>query len=209
MEQEVKFNEVQQYEIDTGLEQGLDVSIYAKPEFSFLDMYIIRKGLERGYDVSYYATQDFTLTKKLIIFDAMEHGIMPYVIAKKQFRAGRMHSLLLELIQVKQFIDKVVADYRGEMEKELLRKILLSFFLDNSTQRLKIITNILKRCDTSKRINVNFFRYKEIDKLVQYIAKRYRTDLGTIYYFLFLFRDDRISKIIKKMEGWKGGEVDK
>lgn len=209
MEQEVKFNEVQQYEIDTGLEQGLDVSIYAKPEFSFLDMYIIRKGLERGYDVSYYATQDFTLIKKLIIFDAMEHGIMPYVIAKKQFRAGRMHALLLELIQVKQFIDKVVADYRGEMEKELLRKILLSFFLDNSTQRLKIITNILKRCDTSKRINVNFFRYKKIDKLVQYIAKRYRTDLGTIYYFLFLFRDDRISKIIKKMEGWKGGEVDK
>lgn len=66
--------------------------------------------------------KDFTLTKKLIIFDAMEHGIMPYVIATKQFRAGRMHALLLELIQVKQFIDKVVADYRGEMEKEL-RKI--------------------------------------------------------------------------------------
>lgn len=51
---------------------------------------------------------------------------MPYVIAKKQFRVGRMHALLLELIQVKQFIDKVVADY-DEMEKELLRKILLSF----------------------------------------------------------------------------------
>ena len=46
------FNEAQLVQISKGLEVGLDVSIYAKPEFNWKQMGIIRKGLEQGLDVS-------------------------------------------------------------------------------------------------------------------------------------------------------------
>ena len=41
--------------IRRGLEQGLDISVYAKPEFDGCQMEEIRDGLESGVDVSTYA----------------------------------------------------------------------------------------------------------------------------------------------------------
>ena len=41
-------------EIRTALEKGLDVSLYATPEFDWLQMAEIRFGLEKGLDVSIY-----------------------------------------------------------------------------------------------------------------------------------------------------------
>ena len=49
------FNEDQLWQIRKGLEKGLDVSIYAKPEFVRDQMWQIRIGLEQGLDASYYA----------------------------------------------------------------------------------------------------------------------------------------------------------
>lgn len=42
------FNRQQKEEIIIGLEQGLDVSLYAKPEFNEFQMYQICLGLEKG-----------------------------------------------------------------------------------------------------------------------------------------------------------------
>ena len=42
-------------EIRKGLENSIDVSIYAKPEFNWRQMREIREGLEAGVDVSSYA----------------------------------------------------------------------------------------------------------------------------------------------------------
>lgn len=42
-------------EIRKGLYKGIDVSIYAKPEFKWLQMREIREGLEAGIDVTSYA----------------------------------------------------------------------------------------------------------------------------------------------------------
>ncbi len=54
-----KFDSRQQEQVKIGLEQGLDVNIYAKPEFSDRQMYYIRSGLEQGLDVSWYAKPEF------------------------------------------------------------------------------------------------------------------------------------------------------
>ena len=50
-----QFNKKQQKLILEGLEDNLDVSLYAKPEFDSSQMYQIRLGLETNIDVSIYA----------------------------------------------------------------------------------------------------------------------------------------------------------
>lgn len=55
VEQMKRFNLSALIEIRKGLENGIDVSIYAKPEFNWHQMREIREGLEAGIDVSSYA----------------------------------------------------------------------------------------------------------------------------------------------------------
>ena len=49
------FNEYEQREIIKGLEKNLDVSWYAKQEYSWTQMKQLRKGLEDNLDISWYA----------------------------------------------------------------------------------------------------------------------------------------------------------
>ena len=55
------FNESKKEEIRLGIENGIDVSIYAKPEFNEYQMFNIRYGLENNLDVSLYAKPEFCL----------------------------------------------------------------------------------------------------------------------------------------------------
>lgn len=59
-------------QIRSGLNKGLDVSIYAKPEFDSLQMEEIKIGLENNLNVSVYAKKEipsdkmFKIRKKLL-----------------------------------------------------------------------------------------------------------------------------------------------
>ena len=53
------FNERQKRFIKLGIEQGLNVSWYAKPEFGHFQMEQIILGVEKGIDVSLYAKIEF------------------------------------------------------------------------------------------------------------------------------------------------------
>ena len=55
IENKGKFNNEQLSQIKKGINYGLDVSIYANPEFTYGQMSEIRKGLEKRLDVSIYA----------------------------------------------------------------------------------------------------------------------------------------------------------
>lgn len=59
IEESGKFNYSQKEQISFGLQKGLDISIYAKPEFYWDQMEQIRFGLEEGLDVSIYANPKF------------------------------------------------------------------------------------------------------------------------------------------------------
>ena len=58
-------------EIREGLEAGLDVSVYARPEFDWVQMNEIRKGLKAGLDVSVYAKPEFTPEQMAISLKAL------------------------------------------------------------------------------------------------------------------------------------------
>ena len=53
-----QFNKSQQIEILIGLENNLDISIYAKSEFDWLQMREIRWGLKKNIDISLYAKSE-------------------------------------------------------------------------------------------------------------------------------------------------------
>ena len=53
------FNSEQMYEIEKGLDKGLDVSVYDKEEFNEDQMEQIRLGLEKNLDVSKYAKTEY------------------------------------------------------------------------------------------------------------------------------------------------------
>ena len=55
-----QFDICQQEVIRIGLEQNLNVSIYAKKEFNDQQMNQIREGLEKGLDVSVYAKPEYS-----------------------------------------------------------------------------------------------------------------------------------------------------
>ena len=54
-----QFDRNQIIEIRWGLEDNLNVSIYAKSEFDYLQMYEIKEGLKDNLDVSIYAKPEY------------------------------------------------------------------------------------------------------------------------------------------------------
>ena len=73
------FDYFQQEEIRKGLENHVDVSVYAKPELPYNMMHQLRKGLECGYDLSPYITYGVGVLHELR--KAMQSGIslIPYI----------------------------------------------------------------------------------------------------------------------------------
>lgn len=63
----LNFNVWQLMEIKLGLEEGIDVSVYAKPEFVPYKMYLIRQGLESGLSADESIKQ--ANTTKVNVFD--------------------------------------------------------------------------------------------------------------------------------------------
>ena len=55
-----QFDEIQQKQIELGLKNNLDISIYTKKEFDGGQMFVIRTGLEENVDISVYAKPEYT-----------------------------------------------------------------------------------------------------------------------------------------------------
>jgi len=64
------------HEILDGLDKGLDVTIYAKPEFNAQQMSQIRQGLKKGLDVTIYAKPEYSASQmkeiKLSLLNQLE-----------------------------------------------------------------------------------------------------------------------------------------
>ena len=67
-----QFSEAQQEQIMLGLEENLDVSIYAKSKYNFQQMDQIRFGLKNNLDVSVYAKPEFDLWQMDEIIKGLE-----------------------------------------------------------------------------------------------------------------------------------------
>ena len=97
IEESGKFNYSQKEQIRFGLEKGLDISIYAKPEFKGSQMEQIRFGLEHGLDVSIYAKPEFDYNQMRQIRLGLEKGLDVNVYAKAKFNNIQMQEIRLSL----------------------------------------------------------------------------------------------------------------
>ena len=91
------FDSNQLYEIYDGLEQGLDVSIYAKNYYSSSQMELIKSGLEAGINVTPYLNPEFTDQQMLQIYFGIIHKIDYSIYAKKEFDWKQMREIRLGL----------------------------------------------------------------------------------------------------------------
>ena len=62
-------------EIKLGLQDNIDVSIYAKECFDWKQMEVIRIGLEEGYDVSVYAREIFNEKQMKVILSCLKENL--------------------------------------------------------------------------------------------------------------------------------------
>lgn len=85
-----EFNDHQKEEIEVGIQEGLDVSIYAKPEFDGFQMSAIKDGLREGLDVSIYAKPEFGSDRMWYIRDGLREGIDASIYAKPEFDVEQM-----------------------------------------------------------------------------------------------------------------------
>ena len=70
-----QFNELQQEQIKLGLEKQLDVSIYAKKDFTWEQMVEIREGLEKNVDISIYAKEGFKSDQMFYIKEGLKNNL--------------------------------------------------------------------------------------------------------------------------------------
>ena len=92
-----KFNYSQKEQISFGLQKGLDISIYAKPEFKGSQMEQIRFGLEKGLNVSIYAKPEFDYEQMRQIRIGLEQGLDVNAYAKAEFNSIQMQEIRLNL----------------------------------------------------------------------------------------------------------------
>ena len=97
IEESGKFNYSQKEQISFGLQKGLDISIYAKPEFKGSQMEQIRFGLEKGLNAHIYAKPEFDYEQMRQIRLGLEQGLDVSVYAKAEFNNIQMQKIRLSL----------------------------------------------------------------------------------------------------------------
>lgn len=84
----------QMQEIRLGLKKGLDVSVYADPSFSCLQMETIRKGLEKELDVSIYTDSKIDYYKMEIMRICLEKGLDISTYANPKFNNDQLREIM-------------------------------------------------------------------------------------------------------------------
>lgn len=68
------YDEYQLRELKRGYDGGLDISIYANPEFDNVQMSCIRLGLDNDVDITKYAFVEYNYYLMETIYDLLNHG---------------------------------------------------------------------------------------------------------------------------------------
>lgn len=93
------FNDAQMREIHSGLEENLDVTIYAKPEFTSDQMAEIRQGLDGKLDVTIYAKLEYTRDQMVEIRLGLERKLDVTIYAKPEYTWDQMAEIRRGLVE--------------------------------------------------------------------------------------------------------------
>lgn len=123
-----EFDSLQIREIKAGLEEDLDVSLYADNRFLFLQMREIRKGLEAGVDVNWFADPEYDWFQMAEISLGLADGLDVSTYAKKKYgylimreiRKGLEENINLSVFAKKGYGTSVLRQIRKARERDIL-----------------------------------------------------------------------------------------
>ena len=111
---DTRFDEKQKQALRDGLENGLDISVYAKPEYNYDQMEQIRKGLEQKLDVSIYANPKFDWQQMREIRKGLEENLNASMYANPYIDWQRMSQFREELKYGKSYDTNKVIQKKSE-----------------------------------------------------------------------------------------------
>lgn len=130
---ENQFTPDQQAEIDAGIKDNIDVSIYAKPEFLAIQMHEIRIGLVEQIPVSYYADSRYDWFQMEEIRKGLEMSLDVSKYADPNISFDRMRQIRKGLEAGIDLSDKknMAAGVLQQLRKATLEHIDLSVYINN------------------------------------------------------------------------------
>lgn len=143
------FTQDQLLEIEEGRKAGLDVTLYAKPEFLAIQMRQIRLGMQEGLDVSKYASLEYDWFQMEEIRLGLEKGIRTELYASPELSYDRMQQIRLGLgagIDLSPY-KKLKAGVLRELRLGILNKVNIVPYIKAGygTQQLEAIREALEK----------------------------------------------------------------
>lgn len=96
-----QFHYYKQEEISSGIDKGVDISIYAKDEYNWKQMAEIREGLERNLNVSVYKNSNYHWAQMQEIRLGLLDNLDTSVYANPKIDYEEMKKIRLELLKEK------------------------------------------------------------------------------------------------------------
>ena len=94
-----QFDKQQKKLIIEGLQENLNVFLYAKTKYSWGQMAHLKAVLKKNLDISIYANPDFNNFQMNEIRLGLEQGLDVSVYAKPEFDCGQMKKIRLKLLK--------------------------------------------------------------------------------------------------------------
>lgn len=96
-----QFNENQKHRIIKGLNDNLDVSIYANPKFDVYQMKLLLTALSKNLDISHCLNEKLDRIQMNQIIKGLENNVDVSIYAKPEISWQEMEEIRLELLKRK------------------------------------------------------------------------------------------------------------
>lgn len=155
------FNRNQLTEIEEGLKKGIDVDIYAKPEYVFIQMRQIRLGLEDGLPVDIYAIPEYDWFQMEEIRKGLISGVRVEKYARPSVSYDRMRQIRegLEVnIDLSPYVN-MSPGVLGVLRQAVLDKVSIFQFINegyDEVQLDEIRTALTKGLDIKPYLSTEF-----------------------------------------------------
>lgn len=89
-----KFDSAQIWLIEQGMENGVDVTVYADPKYDWQQMHVIKRGLEQGIDVAVFSNPKYTHGQMGMLLRGLAQDLDVSAYADPQFSAEQMKEIV-------------------------------------------------------------------------------------------------------------------
>lgn len=91
---EQRFDAAQIWLIEQGMQNGVDVTVYADPKYDWQQMHVIKRGLEQGLDVAVFANPEYTHGQMSMLLRGLQQNFDISVYTDPHFSTEQMQEIV-------------------------------------------------------------------------------------------------------------------